>query len=269
MQPVLYCAGLGDVIRSIYKSLGYKYLCEATEPVSVIVASHNPFTMEIFRFHPNARNFILFELGHKYVEFMEAGLRGAEINKALCGFAGLDHNNLVRGSSEGYVPRFHAQDDIASSGHIVFQPFAGCLTDRTLPQDLIARIVDVLRTQPRPVFIITRSYIRKGHTGRVIHNEENARQFEGGNVTVLDNLSVPASLNLIKSASGYIGSWSSLHQASWFENKPVAVFYPLNQIDVRERSGYAFGLDRPDCYHASFPDADMAKLADWLTNTCQ
>jgi hypothetical protein len=265
MQPVLYCAGLGDVIRSIYKSAGYKYLCETTAPVPVIVASHNPFTIEIFRFHKNARNFVLYELTHKYIEFMEAGLRGAEINKALCEFAGLDHNSLVRGGSDGFEPVYDAPDDIDSSGHIVFQPFAGSLADRTLPKDLTDKIVTVLRAQPRRVFIITRSYIRKGHTGRVIHNEENARQYEGGNITVLDNLSVPASLNLIKSANAYIGSWSSLHQAAWFENKPVAVFYPVNYVDVRERTGYAFGIDRADCFHAEFPNADMAKLANWLT----
>jgi hypothetical protein len=136
--------------------------------------------------------------------------------------------------------------------------------DRTLPEELTGKIVGVLRGQSRRVFIITRSYIRKGHSGRVIHGEENARQYEGGNIIVLENLSVPASLNLIKSASAYVGSWSSLHQAAWCENKPVAVFYPVDYIDVKQRNGYAFGIDRENTYHAEFPAADMARLTEWL-----
>jgi hypothetical protein len=264
MQTVLYVAGLGDVIRAIYLSASYKFLSETTVPVPIILASHNPFTLEIFRFHPNARNFIIYELAHKYEEFLGAGLRGAEINRALCEFAGVDYGQLVRGRIEGFVPEFSAPDNVDSSGHIVFQPFAGNSQDRTLPEDLSLKIAEALRAQPRRVFIITRSYIRRGHTGRVIHGEENARRYEGGNITVLDNLSVPASLNLIKSASAYIGSWSSLHQAAWCENKPVAVFYPVDYVDVRERNGYAFGIDRENCYHAEYPAADMTKLTQWL-----
>lgn len=264
MQPVLYCAGLGDVIRAIYESVSYQFISETTVSVPIILASHNPFTIEILRHHPNARNFIIYDLAHKYDEFLRAGLQGAEINKALCEFAGLDYANLVRGRAQGYVPTFHALDDVDSSGHIVFQPFAGSIYDRTLPHELASKIAAVLRAQPRRVFIITRSYIRKGVSGKMIHSEENARLYEGDNITVLENLSVPASLNLIKSASAYIGSWSSLHQAAWYENKPVAVFYPVNYVDVRERTGYAFGIDRENCYHAEFPAADMTKLADWI-----
>jgi hypothetical protein len=263
-EAVLFVAGLGDVIRKIYKTTSYKHLCETTVPTPILLASHNPFTIEIFRYHRNARHFIFYELGHKFDEFAQAGLRGGDINKALCEFAGLDHGRLVRGDIDGYVPMFDAPDDIDSSGHIVFQPFAGSVYDRTLPHDLIGRIVEVLRAQPRRVFIVTRNYIRKGVSGKVIHGEEDARRYEGGNITVLENLSVPASLNLIRSASAYIGSWSSLQQAAWFENKPVAVFYPVNYVDVRERTAYAFGIDRADCHHAAFPDADMTKLADWL-----
>jgi hypothetical protein len=265
MQAVLYSAGLGDVLRVIYQTGSYKFLSETTVPIKVICASHNPFTLEIFRYHRNNKNLLLYELGHKYDQFHDAGLRGPDINKAICEFAGVDYAALIRGKPEGYVPQFDAPDPIQSEGHIVFQPFAGSMIHRTLPPNFIQQMVDVLRQVPRQVFLVTRSYTRIVGAGRVIHAWENARQYEGGNITVLEHHSVPAVLNLIKSCSAYLGCWSSLQQAAWFENKPVAVAYPPQWHDVEKRTGYAFGLDREDCFHADFQQFSMEGLAQWLS----
>ena len=264
MTGALYCAGLGDVIRICYQTASYRIIGEATEPVPVIVASHNPFAIEIFRNHRNARNFILYDLGHKYEEYLGAGLRGADINKAICKFAGVDYDNLARGAANGHVPVFDAPDDVDSTGHIVFQPFAGNVSYRSLPPELIEKTVAVLRKLPCRVFIVTRSYLRPGGGGKIIHATEDARCFEGGNVTVLENLSTPAALNLIKTSRAYVGSWSSLHQAAWFENKPVAVFYPENYHDVTQRTGYAFGMDRENTLGREFPKVDADELEQFL-----
>lgn len=264
MKGALYCAGLGDVIRICYETASYRLISETQEPVPVIVASHNPFTMEIFRHHRNAKNFILYDLAHKYEEYLGSGLRGVEINRALCRFAGVDHDNLFRGPANGHVPVFDAPDDIASDGHIVFQPFAGNASYRSLPSELIESTVQVLRKLPFPVFIVTRSYLRPGGGGKTIHAAEDARCYAGGNVTVIDGLTVPATLNLIKSCRAYVGSWSSLQQAAWFEHKPVAVFYPENYHDVQQRTGYAFGMDRENTLGREFPQVDAAELAAFL-----
>lgn len=269
MQAVLYCAGLGDVIRVIYQTGAYKFISETTTPVKVLSASHNPFALEIFRHHRNAKNFVLHELGHKYEEFLVSGLRGGDINRALCEFAGVEPGDLVSGRpAEGYVPTFDAPDDIDSNGHIVFQPFAGSLMSRTFSEELTAKVVNVLRRLPCQVYLVTRSFTRKGTSGKVIHAEEDARQFEGGNIKVLEHLSVPGTLNLIKSSSAYVGSWSSLQQAAWFANKPVAVIYPPNWCDVVNRTGYAFGLDREDCFHTDWDVLDLGKLEQWFTRWC-
>src|SRR4029079_18223243 len=89
MQAVLYSAGLGDVIRSIYLTRSYQFISEAAVPVKVLCASHNPFALEIFRHHRNARQFVLHDLGHKFEEYLGAGLRGADLDGALCDFAGV------------------------------------------------------------------------------------------------------------------------------------------------------------------------------------
>ena len=208
---------------------------------------------------------LLIDLAHKYIEFLESGLRGGDIETEMCRFAGIDPTSVVKGRADGYVPQFDAPDDVDSEGHIIFQPFAGNAVYRTLPDELITQITEVLRAQPYPVFLITRSYTRRGVKGTLIHTVEDARRFESGNIQVHEHLSVPACLNLIKKCRAYVGSWSSLQQAAWFENKPVAVFYPHDYTDVKNRTDYAFGLDRPDCLHCEYPDFSKDKLSAWLS----
>ncbi len=264
MSAALFSAGLGDVIRVCYQNAGYRVLSETTQPIPVIIASHNPFSIEIFRHHRNAKNFILYDLAHKYEEFLNAGLRGVDINRALCAFARLDHALLIRGPADGHVPVFDAPDDVPSQGHIVFQPFAGNASHRSLPPDVIEKTVQVLRNLPCQVFVVTRSYFRPGGNGKTIHAVEDARSVEGGNITVLDSLTVPATLNLIKSSRAYVGSWSSLQQAAWFENKPVAVFYPEHHHDTTRPTAYAFGMDRDNTLGREYPQVDATELAEFL-----
>jgi hypothetical protein len=264
MSAALFAAGLGDVIRTCYETASYRLIGEATAPVPVIVASHNPFTMEIFRCHRNARNFILYDLAHKYEEYLASGLRGIDINRALCRFAGVNHDELFRGPAGLHMPVFDAPDDIRSTGHIVFQPFAGNAAFRSLPPKLLETTVQTLRSLPFPVFIVTRSYFRSGGGSNATHMAEDARRFEGGNVTVLDNLTVPATLNLIKNCRAFVGSWSSLQQAAWYEHKPVAVFYPENYLNAMQGTGYAFGMDRENTLGREFSQADAAELAEFL-----
>ncbi|WP_075090181.1 hypothetical protein [Verrucomicrobium spinosum] len=155
---------------------------------------------------------------------------------------------------------------MASTGHIVFQPFAGNNRYRGLPVALVERIVQVLREQPCPVFLVTRSYLRGTARPGVLHGTEDGHQWAGDNITVLDSLSTPATLNLVKSSRALVGSFSSLVQAAWFEDKPVATFYPA---DCRDACGdppspYAFGMDRADCQGRSFSEADVDELRTFL-----
>lgn len=265
MRTAVYCAGLGDVIRGIYLTAAYKALSEAATPMHVIVASHNPFATEIFRHHRNAKNLILHDLGHKFIEFASSGLKGGEVTRALCEFACLDPAGIVRGKAvPGYQPPFDAPDDVYSRGHIVFCPFSGSLAARGFAEGFIERVVALLRRQPRPVFLVTRSFPRRSRTGALLHGDEDARRYAGGNIHVMEHLTVPATLNLVRHSAAFVGSWSAMHQATWLENRPVAVFYPPGWKDVTQRNDYAFGLDRPDTLHTSFDHMDDARLADWL-----
>jgi hypothetical protein len=265
MQGVLFRAGLGDVIRSIYLARSYKFISETRVPVKVLCASHNPFALEIFRHHRNARNFVLYDLGHKFEEFASAGLHGGDLDRALWEFAQVEAKDRVGGKlEEEYAPMFDAPDDMGSTGHVVFQPFTGSVSSRVMPAALMEGIAKVLRKLPCEVYLVTRSYPRKNASGRTIHADEDARRFAGENITVLEHLSVPATLNLVKHCRAYVGGWSSMHQAAWFEQKPVAVLHPPNWCDVVNRTGYAFGLDRENTWHRDWNAADMKELAAWF-----
>ena len=262
--------GLGDIVRIIYQSDAYRWLSGVTSPTPVVVASGNPFSVEIFRCHRNSGNFVIYDLSRKRQLLMAEGLRGIECHQALCDFAGLRHSDIVRGlPPEGYSPIFDAPDDIDSDGHFVLQPFSGSNDARSWHPKFIERVVAALRFQPRRTFLLTRNFIRQDSAGRVVHAVEDARPFEGGNITVLDNLSVPGALNLVKRSTAYVGSWSSLHQAAWLEGKPVAVFYQPKNVDVMRRTAYAFGLDRPDCLHADYPKFDEGAFTAWVANPFQ
>lgn len=264
MSVALFSAGLGDIIRTCYLTQSYHVVSHTRVKFPVIVASHNPYSMEIFRYHRNAEHLLLYELGHKYQEFLAAGLRGPAISRALVEFAGYEYSTLIRGEPLTQPPLFDAPDDIKSSGHIIFQPFAGNCQERTLPASVIQQVLQVLRRLPYPVFVITRSYARTAHDGNLLHSTEDASYLEGGNVHVLSDLSVPASLNLIKRCRAYVGSWSSLQQAAWLENKPVAVFYPKNWSDVVQRTDYAFGMERRNTLGVEFTAIEPSALSAFL-----
>lgn len=264
MKVTYFGAGLGDVIRSIYLRESYKLLSETSEPTAVIVASHNPYSIEIFRHHRNNSNFVLYDLGHKYLEFIDSGMKGPEILESLVAFAGQSMDDLVLGKSDGHEPIFHAPDEIESRGHIVFCPFAGSVGPRTFAPDFILRVLEVLKGSGRTVYLVSRDFPRLDPQGGVIHGSEDAKVYASGNVICLDNLTVPASINLVKNAAAYVGSWTSLQQAAWFADKPVAVFYPPGWHDVTKRSGYAFGLDRPDCHHSDYDSFSEDAFRAWL-----
>jgi len=269
MKVTYFGAGLGDVIRSIYLREGYKLLSETSEPTAVIVASHNPYSIEIFRHHKNNSNFILYDLGHKFDEFLHDGMDGSKMLESLVNFAGHSMDDLVLGKSAGYDPIFHAPDEIGAHGHIVFCPFAGSTGPRTFTHEFIVRVLEVLNGCGRPVYLVSRDFPRIDPRGRVIHGGESTVDFASENVICLNNLSVPASINLVKNAAAYVGSWTSLQQAAWFANKPVAVFYPPNWSGATKQSAYAFGIDRPDCHHSDYDSFDESALSAWLTRLCE
>jgi hypothetical protein len=264
-EPFVYfTGGLGDIIRTIYMTKSYQFISETKKQTIIIIASHNPYVVELFKFHKNAKNFIIIDLSHKYLEYLYQGLKGPQITHRLCFFLKLNPRQAKRGiANQTSVPEFYAPDEILSKNHVIFQPYSG-LKGKDFPKDAMMKIFNLIKNTQLHIYVVGRDYIRLNKKGEHIHSAEDFSFFEGKNVTVIKNLSIPATLNLVRNAKLFLGTWSSLQQAAWFENKPVAVFYPPKYECVTQPSEYAFGLNRQDCFHSDFNTIHYENLEKWL-----
>ncbi len=71
MKAVLFTAGLGDSIRAFYKTDRYTRVCDTSEMLAVIVATHNPSVHECFLQHPNRANLKIIHLPGQYAAFSQ------------------------------------------------------------------------------------------------------------------------------------------------------------------------------------------------------
>ncbi len=157
--------------------------------------------------------------------------------------------------------------DVAAKDVIVVQPSAGS-NNRSLPLSILRPVVSECLRTGREVHLVTRSYPR-WFEGRRMHDEETIPDDIALNPGVVwhRNLSVPATLNLVKNCGFFAGCHSSLLQAAWFEGKPVFALYPSNQVDWQPEklgSGYSFGAAFPQTRHQSFEKFDAAELRSHL-----
>jgi hypothetical protein len=268
---VYFSGGLGDVIRALYTKKGYILLNNAQKPIAIVLASHNPFTKEIFLFHANFRRFILIDVSISYETLFAKGFRGDDLTAQIKKSIPYGVNSCI-GTEQHKNPKriFTAPDTLEILNfekYVIFQPFAGG-NARNIPCNLIIEILETLDKRKIKTFILMRSFVRTDFKGKLIHDDEKLNSTinlsKYSQVKLLNNLSVPATLQLLQNSKGCIGSWSSLHQAAWFEKKPVAVYYPPKYIDVEKRTGYAFGLDYADTIHADFSSFDLEQFEKWL-----
>ncbi len=263
---VEFGGGLGDVILSIYRRDAMEVLDAATRPHNVLVVSNNPHAMELFRWHPNNGQFVLFDLHHKCLELQAH--KPDDVIGRIYQFLDLPLSLRTGRQPATRRPVFHSVDAIASAGHLVFQPYAGS-AGRWLPAGLIENLLQAFSRLDRTVYVITRSYIRlDGPVSRRTVHPREAFPFDlPHNVIHLDSLSVPATLQLIRDSAGFLGAHSSMVLAAWEEAKPTAVFYNRGNVDfVNPGQGYSFGAKRPDCYHSDFENADVTHALQTLTD---
>lgn len=256
-------AGLGDVARRFYRTTTYELLNHLETPTPVICYSHNPSALEFFRFHPNHRNIILYDMGHYYMGLMRQGVReAAELNRrvfAVCGYS--ERDLLAKPRSPLPITCFHAPDTLPDTrGCIVVHPFGRGWGD--WPTETCDRVVAALSTLPRSIkiFIIAAHY--RSTDGRN-KNEEFACALP--NARILHNLSAPAAFSLVASASRFIGTMSSLAQVAAFERIPSVVLHPARCRDFGpDVNGYAKSILEADGVNLPYDTTDPAMLTNFL-----
>lgn len=269
MKAVFFAAGLGDFIRVCYKTDSYSLLSETREMVTVVLALHNPYASECFAHHPNRQFIRVVDLPGQFEHLRSSGMRGAELHHALMRVAGVEPVDIVS-RNVASQPEFFATDEVASEAHIIIQPFASG-AGRTIPETLLISIVRECARTGRPVHIVSRSYCKRDEKGKLTHGAENLPPQVARNPSVVwhRNLSVPATINLVKNSALFVGSHSAMLQAAWFENKPAHVLYPKGQTEWapdRIGTGYTFGANFDNTVHQDFKDFRIERLIEQLNS---
>lgn len=260
--------GLGDVLIRCYRTSYWHRLESADDRVGVLLASVNPFSTELFRWHINRRWILLQDLSSLLEFRKELNGGGPGIRRQLFDFAGIkwpgECEDFGRRPPAEWIPTFYAPDYQEEVGHLIFHPFAG-LPNRSIDQETINLILEVLSAYPGRVFVPSRDFPRVG-IKKAVHMTEDLNEFSlPPNITILRNLTVPATLNLIRQSAGFIGTQSSLVLCAAHEGISSLALYPdflaENFREARAHASYA-RLDHMTCL--PFSGITRAEVEGWL-----
>lgn len=263
-----FYGGLGDILLRCYQTRFWYELENTEERVGVVVASVNPYATELFRWHINRQHIVLYDLAHILDHFSGKGIRGGDLHRELATFAGLGwpgkYEDFRDSPPAGWRPTFFCPDYLDDSDYIVFHPFAG-LKNRTLPREDLIETIGALGESGAKVYISSRDFIRFS-SGRSLHDPETLPDIEiPENVVLLNNLSVPATLNLVRNARAFVGVQSSLILAAALEGISSLALYPERLAnDFSSNSGYAFYNAFEHVRSISFPEVCRESIGEWL-----
>jgi hypothetical protein len=232
MRPFVFVGGgLGDVALQFYVSNTYEIIESRTEPLWVVCYSHNPSALEFFRFHPNHRKIVLFDMGHLYMALLrDPSVNRKEINRTIFEACGLiESEQLTKPRELGPIGHFHAPDNLKDArGHIVLHPFGRGWGDWPLAACDSVRMALRAAAPSTRVFVIAADYVSTDGC-----TKHETFPCELPNVMVLKNLSAPAAFTLVATASRFIGTMSALSQVAAFENVPSIILHPARCSDFK------------------------------------
>jgi ADP-heptose:LPS heptosyltransferase len=240
--------GLGDVARRLYHTTTYEVLDSLTEPILAICCSHNPSSLELFRYHKNSEHLVILDVGHIFRRRMHTErLKPFQaLQSLLRQFALSPADQLAKPRVPEPIRRFHAPDLFATKGeYAVIHPSGRGWGD--WPPEVKELVGRVITQSGLKAYVLCADYIagdkqRKAETFPTHH----------ANTTVLKNLSAPAAFTLVAGARKFIGTMSSLAQVAALEKVPSVVLYPSRCGDFKDpMSTYAKTI--LECGGLAFP----------------
>ncbi len=250
---VSFFGGLGDVILKIYRTNAYTRLETDSGRVFVVIASHNPYVSELFKWHPKADNLVVVDQSSRFLSHRGKGLSQSEAIREVIAYAGLEAESSLK-KDHTNERKFYAPDLIGDNGHIVFQPFAGT-PDRNIPANVCRKLLKLIDQTSFRVYIVLRSYLRQNLRSKKVCHRHEAFDFDlPPNAVVLDHSSVPATLKLVQDASLFIGGDSALTHIAWSEGKPTV--YLKRKVHPGSK-GFLWGTSRDDCDYFAFDNIDF------------
>jgi len=281
-RPIPYVefgGGLGDIINQMFRTPNYRYFEGITEKTAALLITHNPYAAEIFKYHPGrelievimehwvhpheAEEKIRRPLLHKgYVRIMPSNAANTPVNLYISPEDRQIIDDMVNNSSPDERPAGQA------CRYIVIQPFAG-MRERDIPVDIVKSVIShVVSEYNLKVILAGRSYERIGAD----HSEEKGDLFIDGEtpdlsvINLIDRLSVPGVLEVVKNCALFFGSHSSLNIAAWHYNKPCVVLYDeaTKERHFRRTDEWSFGKDNRTTRHGLFEEFSLRMLDEVL-----
>jgi hypothetical protein len=241
MHYMAFGGGLGDVINQCYNHGNYKSLDGITRQTAILIFCHNKFSTEIFSAHPKHD---LLEIRYEgYPTIAEADRIRQNLLRA--GYRRIQDSPAPQARDVVFYPTESDRSllDTLPPKYIAFQPFSGT-SDRDVPPSIVKATDDYAAQIGIPVVVIGRNYEKKGKITRETFTSRNPV------VNLIDKLSVPGTIELVRRSALFIGGHSSMNLAAWHNRVPNYILFPEHTRERHFSPGqtdeWSFGRSYPE-----------------------
>lgn len=260
-----FVGGLGDIILRCYSDGVYMRVAHLGQGdnATVVFWSENPYAREILEWCP-AR-------GHLKISNGPPHLRTHFDTRQQLGLEVVDETGSVPPwEAGGKLIWYCSPKESVEVAKLCSRPFilvsaSAGMADRNLPIDELQWMAGAIVGAGLRAIYVGRSY-KNGLPRKEIIPEVPGLD----SVNMIDKLSVPAVLRLVRAARGVISCHSAVSMCSWQEDKPLLTMYPkrIEDRDVKGQTGYSGALHREKTVHCPF-GSFSAKLWDRFLELCK
>jgi hypothetical protein len=277
MLEIEFRSGLGDILNVMFSCDTYARLEDLSSEAKVHVLSQNPYVRELFLWHPKAAKLSIHTHGlcvHPNVSDHESWpvFDQTRIDRWLASCpASEDHRaGFYRGARA--LNFYPSPRDISILERLRGVRFAVVCTSagslsRNIPVGVCLSIVAVASRLRLPLVACGRNYVLASQPSNLARKEQKLLM-SGAVLDLIDQLTLPGTLELVRMASAVICCHSSMCLMAWHTRKPVFLLCPPEILaqkpkDIGSREFVTWWTNTKfDCAPtANFQEYQSAKLA--------
>jgi ADP-heptose:LPS heptosyltransferase len=258
-------SGLGDILTVIHSTNCYTQLEDIpdTERVRINLTSPNPFVKELFLWHPRASQFEIKEFGYFFDDDKQSMRKQLGIEPSSPPFKSVNTRDIRFYSSPS------DKDVLAKlDGKKFVAVFSSAGSDgRFFPSEICQSIVDAVGGTAMTMVAGGRNYEPKYPIKAMKVRAEWRPPEKDFVVDLVDQLSVPGSIELLRRSAAVIATHSSMCLMAWYLKKPVFLLYPKSYGDNRRNHAafYWFGAKVGPNVDTSFEEYQPEMLKHFLS----
>jgi ADP-heptose:LPS heptosyltransferase len=213
--------GLGDIVNQIFYNRTYASLdnLQPEDTCEIILITHNPAATELFKWHPKANQLIIKNPGYwtpdKNYEMMAK--HNLTIGPDTIKMSFTDPTFYISSEEQGLLNTFKDKQVIvlsAGAGEPV----------RNIPDILIKQITEYLNNNKYLLVPVGKTFERFDRFEPVYPKQDNI-------YSLIDKLSVPGTLNLVKQSRAVIACHSSVCLMAWNMKKHNITLLPKSMAN--------------------------------------